>query len=64
MRPYVFCVGVLLMLLFSFTGLALTTASALRRLELRFGALLPLAIAAGELAALIVALAWSVPPRG
>lgn len=64
MRPYVFSIGVLLMLLFTFTGLAFTTARALRWFELRFGALLPHSIATGELGALIVALAWSVPPRG
>ncbi|KWC22736.1 hypothetical protein WL48_18625 [Burkholderia ubonensis] len=64
MKSYVFGIGVLLMLSFSFTGLAFTAAGALRRFELRFGPMLSLAIAAGALVVLIAALAWSVPPRG
>ncbi|TKC83440.1 hypothetical protein FAZ69_23410 [Trinickia terrae] len=65
MKDYVFGIGVLLMLSFSFAGLSFAAAGVLRRFEqLRHGSLLSLAVAASALVALIVALAWSVPPRG
>ncbi|MGV4733180.1 hypothetical protein ACRUK7_24650 [Burkholderia pseudomallei] len=64
MKAYVFGVGVLLMLSFSLAGMTSTAAGALRRFDPQFRPLLSLAIAAGALAVLIAALAWSVPPRG
>jgi hypothetical protein len=64
MKPYVFGIAVLLMLSFSFAGLTITAAGALRRLALRFGPLFSLVVASVALVALIAALAWSVPPRG
>lgn len=64
MKPYVFGIGVMLLLSFSLAGLTFAAAGALRRFELRHGALLSIALAACTLAALVTALAWSVPPRG
>lgn len=64
MKPYVFGIGVLLMLSLAFAGLNFTASGVLRRFELPFGARLSLAIAASTLVALIAALVWSVPPRG
>lgn len=64
MKPYVFSIGILLMLSFSLAGLESTVARLLRRFEMQFGPLLSLAIASTALVSLIAALAWSVPPRG
>ncbi|MFP3567330.1 hypothetical protein [Paraburkholderia sp. SIMBA_030] len=64
MKPYVFGIGVLLMLSFSLAGLTFTAVGVLRRYELRFGPLLSLVIATGSLIAMIAALAWSVPSQG
>ncbi|MEX3929987.1 hypothetical protein AB4Y36_39330 [Paraburkholderia sp. BR10936] len=64
MKTCIFSIGVLLMLGFSFTGMALTAGGILRQLKLRNAPLLSLALAACALIALITTLAWSVPPRG
>lgn len=64
MKQYVFSIGVLLVLSFSLAGLTFTAAGMLRRFELKCGPLLSLAVAAGALASLLAALAWSVPARG
>ncbi|CAN7189988.1 hypothetical protein LJR230_000415 [Trinickia sp. LjRoot230] len=64
MKAYVFGIGILLMLSFSFAGLTFTAAGAMRRFQLQFGPLLSLAVGFGALIALVAALTWSVPARG
>lgn len=64
MKPYVFGLGVLLMLAFSFTGLTFAVARTLRRVSARFSPFTSIAVGFASLVALIAALAWSVPPRG
>lgn len=64
MKAYVFGVGVLLMLAFSFTGLTFTAVQVLRSVSVRFGLLTAIALGFVSLVMLLAALAWSVPPRG
>ncbi|WP_153075760.1 hypothetical protein [Paraburkholderia bonniea] len=67
MKPYLFAVGVVLMLSFSLAGLVWTAAMALRRLFpecWRLGPLTALAIGTTLLVILITVLSWSVPPGG
>lgn len=64
MKPYVFGIGVLLMLSFSLAGLTFAAAGVTRRFAWSQGPLLSLVIASGTLVALMVALVWSVPLRG
>ncbi|MCF7695329.1 hypothetical protein IHE31_08305 [Mycetohabitans rhizoxinica] len=63
MKFYVFCTAVLLMLLFSLTGLYLPLNSLLRRLDPLLGPMLAFTVSIFTLCALITALAWSVPAR-
>jgi hypothetical protein len=64
MKAYVFGIGILLMLSFALAGISHPIAGLLRRFDLRFTGLAAFAIGGVALLALIVALAWSVPPRG
>ncbi|PTB19567.1 hypothetical protein C9I57_17970 [Trinickia symbiotica] len=63
MKLYVFGIGILLMLSFSLTGTTRTASMLLQRASNRSGPLTSLAIGVVSLILLIVALAWSVPPR-
>ncbi|KWF09689.1 hypothetical protein [Burkholderia pseudomultivorans] len=64
MKPYVFGIGVLLMLSFSLTGIYCVTGDVLRLFDVRHAR--PIAFVIGVVAMVVVvaALAWSVPPRG
>jgi hypothetical protein len=63
MKPYVFAIGVLLMLAFSTAGIASLASSVLRQLDARYVRTAAFPLAVVLLVALIAALAWSVPPR-
>ncbi|VBO32179.1 putative phage-encoded membrane protein [Burkholderia pseudomallei] len=63
MKPYVFSVGVLLMLSFSLTGIHYLTADVLRLFDVRHARTIAFAIGVAALVALVAALAWSVPSR-
>lgn len=63
MKPYVFGIGVLLMLSFSFAGMTWTAASTLRRTSRQRGPLAALALGFALLIIVMAALAWSVPAR-
>jgi len=64
MKPYVFSIGVLLMLSFSLTGIYCLTGDVLRLFEVRHARPLAFLIGIAAMFALVAALAWSVPPRG
>ena len=64
MKPYVFSIGVLLMLSFSLTGIYCLAGDVLRLFEVRHARVIAFAIGAAAMVALIATLAWSVPPRG
>ncbi|HDR9511823.1 hypothetical protein C5615_36490 [Burkholderia cepacia] len=63
MKPYVFSIGVLLMLTFSLTGIYCLIGDVLRLFEVRHARVIAFAIGVVAMFALVVALAWSVPPR-
>ncbi|MDR8025558.1 hypothetical protein KPA93_20140 [Burkholderia cenocepacia] len=64
MKPYVFSIGVLLMLSFSLTGAYCLASDVLRLFEVRHARVIAFAIGAVAMIALVAVLAWSVPPRG
>ncbi|MBR8399882.1 hypothetical protein KDW65_24945 [Burkholderia cenocepacia] len=64
MKPYVFSIGVLLMLSFSLTGIYCLTGDVLRLFEVRHARPFAFLIGIAAMFALVAALAWSVPPRG
>ncbi|WP_175900340.1 hypothetical protein [Burkholderia cepacia] len=64
MKPYVFSIGVLLMLSFSLTGIYWLAVDVLRLFDVRHARLIAFAIGAVAMVVLVAALAWSVPPRG
>ncbi|MET3619024.1 hypothetical protein ACN9MG_21305 [Burkholderia ambifaria] len=64
MKPYVFGIGVLLMLSFSLTGIHCLAADVLRLFDVRHARSIAFAIGVVAMAVLVAALAWSVPPRG
>ncbi|WP_186288415.1 hypothetical protein [Burkholderia gladioli] len=64
MKPFVFALGVLLMLAFSTAGMSWLASSALRLVDARHGRALALAVSVLCMVALVASLAWSVPPRG
>ncbi|WP_175752418.1 hypothetical protein [Burkholderia ambifaria] len=64
MKPYVFSIGVLLMLTFSLTGVYSLAANVLRLLDVRHARPIAFVIGFAATCALVAALAWSVPPRG
>lgn len=61
MKPYVFGIGVLLMLASSLAGMTYIFAAGLRHTSYRSSRLMPFATGAMALFLLIAALAWSVP---
>lgn len=63
MKPYVFGIGVLLMLSTSLTGIHCLTADVLRLFDVRHARTIAFAVGVVALVALMAALAWSVPPR-
>ena len=64
MKPYVFSIGVLLMLSFSLTGIYWLAVDVLRLFDVRNARAIAFAIGVVAMVALVAALAWSVPPRG
>ena len=64
MKPYVFSIGVLLMLSFSLTGIYCVAGDVLRLFDVRHARPIAFAIGIVAMIALVAALAWSVPPRG
>ncbi|KML20248.1 MULTISPECIES: hypothetical protein [Burkholderia] len=64
MKPYVFSIGVLLMLSFSLTGASCLAGDVLRLFEVRHARVIAFAIGAVAMIVLVAVLAWSVPPRG
>lgn len=64
MKPYVFGIGVLLMLSFSLTGIYCATADVLRLFDVRHARPIAFVIGVAAQVALVMALGWSVPPRG
>lgn len=64
MKPYVFSIGVLLMLSFSLTGIYCLAGDVLRLFEVRHARVIAFAIGAVAMIVLVAVLAWSVPPRG
>ncbi|UEP34867.1 hypothetical protein LL998_00790 [Burkholderia ambifaria] len=64
MKPYVFGIGVLLMLSFSLTGIYCLAADVLRLFDVRHARSIAFAIGVVAMGVLVAALAWSVPPRG
>ncbi|MCR4465867.1 hypothetical protein [Burkholderia sp. SCN-KJ] len=64
MKPYVFGVGVLLMLSFSLTGIYCLVADVLRLFNVRHVRPIAFVIGVAAMFFLAVVLAWSVPPRG
>ncbi|WP_321944479.1 hypothetical protein [Burkholderia cenocepacia] len=64
MKPYVFSVGVLLMLSLSLTGVYCLAADVLRLFDVRYARPIAFVIGVAVMVALVTALAWSVPPRG
>lgn len=63
MKPYVFSIGVLLMLSTSLAGIHCLTADVLRLFDVRHARSIAFAVGVVALVALMAALAWSVPPR-
>ncbi|AFJ88317.1 TPA: hypothetical protein QDB15_000383 [Burkholderia vietnamiensis] len=64
MKPYIFGIGVLLMLSFSLTGIYCLTADVLRLFDVRNARAIAFVIGFAAMVVLVAALAWSVPPRG
>ncbi|KHJ63622.1 hypothetical protein [Burkholderia glumae] len=64
MKPYVFSIGVLLMLSLSLTGIYCLAADVLRLFDVRHARSIAFAIGVVAMVVLVAALAWSVPPRG
>jgi len=64
MKPYLFSIGVLLMLSFSLTGIYYLTADLLRLFDVRNARAIAFALSVVAMVVLVAALAWSVPPRG
>ncbi|RKU01803.1 hypothetical protein C7H84_18985 [Burkholderia sp. Nafp2/4-1b] len=64
MKPYVFGIGSLLMLVFCCAGIHALVAAALCRLSVRQPHGIAFAFDLTGLVVLVSALAWSVPPRG
>lgn len=64
MKPYVFGIGVLLMLSFSLTGIYCLVADVLRLFDVRNARAIAFATGFVAMFVLVAALAWSVPPRG
>ncbi|UWX70319.1 hypothetical protein [Burkholderia gladioli] len=64
MKPFVFALGVLLMLAFSTAGMSWLASSALRLVDARRVRGLAFAVSVLCMVVLVAALAWSVPPRG
>jgi cytochrome bd-type quinol oxidase subunit 2 len=61
MKPYVFGIGVMLMLSSAMTGMTWVASKGLRRASDRFGPVCAAAAGAIALSFLIAALAWSAP---
>ncbi|HDR9339013.1 putative membrane protein [Burkholderia multivorans] len=64
MKPYVFGIGVLLMLSFSLIGIQCIALNVLRLFNVRYARPIAFVIGVAVMVALVMALAWSVPPRG
>ncbi|MGS0892752.1 hypothetical protein ACVBGC_09435 [Burkholderia stagnalis] len=64
MKPYVFSIGVLLMLSLSLTGAYCLAADVLRLFDVRHARSIAFAIGVVTMVVQVAALAWSVPPRG
>ncbi|RQS28009.1 hypothetical protein DIE03_20110 [Burkholderia sp. Bp8992] len=64
MKPYVFSIGVLLMLSLSLTGIYCLAADVLRLFDVRHARPIAFVIGAAAMCVLVAALAWSVPARG
>lgn len=64
MKPYVFSIGVLLMLSLSLYGGFSLAADVLRLFDVRHARSIAFVVGGVAMAALVAALAWSVPPRG
>ncbi|MCR1767687.1 hypothetical protein [Burkholderia glumae] len=64
MKPYVFSIGVLLMLSLSLTGVYHLAADVLRLFDVRLARPIAFLIGVVAMIVLVAALAWAVPPRG
>ncbi|KWI64107.1 hypothetical protein WT75_29875 [Burkholderia stagnalis] len=64
MKPYVFSIGVLLMLSLSLTGVYYLAADVLRLFDVRFARPAAFLIGVAAMLVLVATLTWSVPPRG
>ncbi|WP_175962719.1 hypothetical protein [Burkholderia pyrrocinia] len=64
MKPYVFSIGVLLMLSLSLTGIYCLAADVLRLFDVRLARPIAFVIGVVAMVVLVAALAWAVPPRG
>ncbi|ADP02299.1 gp6 [Burkholderia phage KL3] len=64
MKPYVFSIGVLLMLSLSLTGVYSLAADVLRLFDVRLARPIAFVIGVVAMIVLVAALAWAVPPRG
>ncbi|QKM48890.1 hypothetical protein B7760_02929 [Burkholderia glumae] len=64
MKPYVFGIGVLLMLSLSLTGIYCLAADVLRLFDVRRARPIAFVIGVVAMVVLVAALAWAVPPRG
>ena len=64
MKPYVFGIGVLLMLSFYLSGIYCIASDVLRLFDVRYARPIAFVIGVAVMVALVTALAWSVPPRG
>ncbi|MGC3027935.1 hypothetical protein ACPUER_22770 [Burkholderia sp. DN3021] len=64
MKPYVFSIGVLLMLSLSLTGVYCLATDVLRLFDVRNARAIAFLIGFVAMFVLVAALAWSVPPRG
>ncbi|UNY41697.1 hypothetical protein CPT_Musica_038 [Burkholderia phage Musica] len=64
MKPYVFSIGVLLMLSLSLTGVYYLAADLLRLFDARLARPIAFVIGVVAMVVLVAALAWAVPPRG
>ncbi|UNY41813.1 hypothetical protein CPT_Menos_038 [Burkholderia phage Menos] len=64
MKPYVFGIGVLLMLSLSLAGVYYLAADVLRLFDVRLARPIAFVIGVVAMIVLVAALAWTVPPRG
>ncbi|MBR8271392.1 hypothetical protein KDW88_31870 [Burkholderia cenocepacia] len=64
MKPYIFSIGVLLMLSLSLTGVYYLAADVLRLFDVRNARAIAFVFGVVAMVVLVTALAWSVPPRG